>query len=83
MTVTTRKTNATAHPGVPDLPTTSRRSSKAVAEERRAVQQVSEAETRLALEHLQAVSTIEEKMAKEDAIERARLSRPRSEADEG
>jgi hypothetical protein len=69
MPVTTRKSNATAHPGAPDLPTAPRRSSKHVAEEKEAAAQASMAHTRLALERLHAVATLEARMADEDATE--------------
>jgi hypothetical protein len=81
MTITTQKANATAHPGAPDLPPTSRRSSKAVAEEKKAVKDTKLLETRLALQRLQAVADLEAKMAQEDAAGHDDASHPMPEAD--
>jgi hypothetical protein len=83
MTVATRKSNSTAHPGAPDLPTTTRRSSKEVATQRRAAKCATREETRLALEQVHAVAALEEKMRIEDALEQVGTTgRPTSETDD-
>jgi hypothetical protein len=80
MTVTTRKSNADAHPGAPDLPTTTRRSSQEVTRQKRAAKRAEEHETRMAIEQVFALGYLEEEMAEQDAIERRNASRPISEA---
>jgi hypothetical protein len=75
MTMTTRKTNAMAHPGAPDLPTTSRRSSRQVAAEKKAAEEAQLAQTRLALEKVYKVAIIEAEMAQEDAFEQENAAR--------
>jgi hypothetical protein len=83
MTVTTRKSNATAHPGAPDLPQVTRRSSKEVAEEKKANMSAKLLEARLARERRQAVAQMEAKMAVEDAEEHRNAAHPRSKHDSG
>jgi hypothetical protein len=81
MPMATRKSNATAHPGAPDLPTTSRRSSKQVAAEKKAAEKAQEIQTRLALERLQEVAIIQARMAQEDAYEQRNAARRNSSPD--
>jgi hypothetical protein len=80
MTVTTRKSNANAHPGTPDLPTTTRRSSQEVVRQKRAAKRAEEHETRVAIERVYALGYLEAEMAEQDAVERRNASRPTSEA---
>jgi hypothetical protein len=81
MTVTTRKSNATAHPGVPDLPKTSRRSSKEVAKERKATAHAQAIQSHTAWERVQAVADLEHNMAEEDAKEQMNAAHPHSKPD--
>jgi cell division protein FtsN len=83
MTVTTRKSNATAHPGAPDLPQITRRSSKEVAEEKTAKMNAKLLEARLTREQRQAVADMEAEMAAEDAEEQRNAARPRSKQNSG
>jgi hypothetical protein len=75
MPMTTRKSNAMAHPGAPNLPTSCRQSSKQVAAEKKATKRAQDIQTRLALERLQEVAVIQAQMAQEDAAEQRNAAR--------